>query len=573
MKKVLISIIMLALAGCSMGHRDPVEIKKTLNQAANENANTSVDELPDSVQADLMPEIEGVSHASTASVKRFRVQAQSVNAKTFFASLVQGTDYSVAVHPDVSGHITLNLSDVTLDEVLNATRDIYGYDISKSGKVIQVYPAGLRTETIPVNYLQFKRSGLSLTTITTGSVTSEDEDSDSSGGDSSSSSSNNDSEDGYSSDDGISTETNVTGGTRIETKNKSDFWPQLQKAVKAIVGTGNGRSVIISPQAGVITVRAYPNELREVKAFLGASEQRLHRQVVLEAKILEVTLSDGYQQGINWSNLTRSIGGTNITAGSISNNLSSPSTIDINGNTIVDGSIISSGLNSIGDLLGGGIGMVISDGNFTSVLNFMATQGDLNVLSSPRVTAANNQKAVIKVGDDEYFVTGVDGDVGSGNNGDVASQNVELTPFFSGISLDVTPQIDDKGNVMLHVHPAVIEVQTDNKRINLGETSGVLELPLAKSSIRESDTVVRAKDGDVVVIGGLMSSTTVNQTTKVPLLGDIPILGHAFRNTNQLTRKTELVILLKPTVVGVNTWSQEVEKSRSLLQEWFPDSN
>ncbi|OEF28498.1 pilus (MSHA type) biogenesis protein MshL [Vibrio rumoiensis 1S-45] len=530
-----------------MGHRDPVEMKRALNEAANDNANSSIDDLPDSVQADLMPDVEGAKSGSESSVKRFRVQAQAVNAKVFFASLVQGTDYSVIVHPDVAGQVTLNLSDVTLEQVLDSVSDIYGYDIVKTGKVIQVYPAGLRTETIPVDYLQFKRQGLSLTTITTGSITSEyDNDNDSS---SSSSSSNSGSDD---SGDSTSSETTATGGTRIETTNKSDFWPQLQKAVSAMVGKGNGRSVIVSPQAGVITVRAYPNELREIKTFLGISEKRLHRQVVLEAKIMEVTLSDGYQQGINWSNLSGSIGGTTITGGT-------------------SGGGIISGLNPIGDLLGGGTNMVISDGNFSAVLNFMATQGDLNVLSSPRVTAANNQKAVIKVGEDQYFVTGVDGEVGSGDNANVA-QNVELTPFFSGISLDVTPQIDDKGNVLLHVHPAVIEVSTDNRVIDLGETGGVLDLPLAKSSIRESDSVVRARDGDVVVIGGLMSSSTVDQTTKVPLLGDIPGIGHLFRNTNKLTRKTELVILLKPTVVGVNTWSQEVEKSRDLLQEWFPDS-
>lgn len=541
MRKIILSIMIASLVGCSMGHRDPTEIKQALNEAANENAASSVDDLPDSVQADLMPDVGGSSNSESAAVKRFRVQAQAVNAKVFFASLVQGTDYSVAVHPDVSGQVTLNLSDVTLDEVLDSVSDIYGYDIIKSGKVIQVYPAGLRTETIPVDYLQFKRQGISLTTISTGSVTSEDDDNDSSSSDSSSSSFD---------DDSTSTETTATGGTRIETSNKSDFWTQLQTAVESMVGTSGGRSVIVSPQAGVITVRAYPNELREIKTFLGISEKRLHRQVVLEAKIMEVTLSDGYQQGINWSNLSGSIGGTTISGGTSG------------------GNIVSS---TIGDLLGGGTNMVISDGNFTAVLNFMATQGDLNVLSSPRVTAANNQKAVIKVGDDQYYVTGVDGEVGSGDDANVA-QNVELTPFFSGISLDVTPQIDDKGNVMLHVHPAVIDVTTENRTIDLGDTGGVLELPLAKSTIRESDTVVRAKDGDVVVIGGLMSSSTIDQTSKVPFLGDIPGVGHLFRNTYQATKKTELVILLKPTVVGVNTWSQEVDKSRDLLQEWFPDS-
>lgn len=543
MRKIIISIMMASLMGCSMGHRDPVEIKQALNEAVNDNNSSSIDDLPDSVQADLMPDIEGVKGASKP-VKRFRVQAQNVDAKAFFASLVQGTDYSTIIHPDVSGKITLNLSDVTLDEVLNSVRDIYGYDIAKSGKVIQIYPAGLRTETIPVDYLQFKRKGLSLTTITTGAVTSEYDNNNNNSSSNSSSNSNN----GGSSS---SSETNSTGGTRIETTSESDFWPQLQKAVKAMVGNDGGRSVIVSPQASVITVRAYPNELREIHKFLGISAKRMHRQVILEAKIMEVTLSDGYQQGINWSNLGGSIGGTTISGG-----------------TSGGGSI--PGLNTIGDLLGGGTNVVVSDGNFSAVMNFMATQGDLNVLSSPRVTAANNQKAVIKVGQDRYFVTGVDGKISGGDNS-IASQNVDLTPFFSGISLDVTPQIDDKGNVMLHVHPAVIEVETDNQEIDLGNDK-VLNLPLARSSIRESDSVVRAKDGDVVVIGGLMKTSTLEQTTKVPLLGDIPALGWLFRNTNQITQKTELVILLKPTVVGVNTWSQEVEKSRDLLQEWFPDS-
>lgn len=547
MRKIIVSIMIASLMGCSMGHRDPVEIKQALNEAVNDNNSSSIDDLPDSVQADLMPDIEGVKGKSKP-VKRFRVQAQNVDAKAFFASLVQGTDYSTIIHPDVSGKITLNLSDVTLDEVLNSVRDIYGYDIAKSGKVIQIYPAGLRTETIPVDYLQFKRKGLSLTTITTGSVTSEYDDNNNNSSSNSGSNSSSNSNNGNGSS---SSETNSTGGTRIETTSESDFWPQLQKAVKAMVGNDGGRSVIVSPQASVITVRAYPNELREIHKFLGISAKRMHRQVILEAKIMEVTLSDGYQQGINWSNLGGSIGGTTISGG-----------------TSGGGSI--PGLNTIGDLLGGGTNVVVSDGNFSAVMNFMATQGDLNVLSSPRVTASNNQKAVIKVGQDRYFVTGVDGEISGGDNS-IASQNVDLTPFFSGISLDVTPQIDDKGNVMLHVHPAVIEVETDNQEIDLGNDQ-VLNLPLARSSIRESDSVVRAKDGDVVVIGGLMKTSTLEQTTKVPLLGDIPGLGWLFRNTNQITQKTELVILLKPTVVGVNTWSQEVEKSRDLLQEWFPDS-
>lgn len=539
-RNVIISFMVASLAGCSMGHRDPVEIKQTLDQSINENGGQLLADLPASVQADLMPNLSAPSIEIDEPVKRFRVKANGVSAKAFFTSLVKGTEYSVVIHPNVSGRITMNVNDVTLDEVLSSVEDLYGYEIVKSNKILQIYPATIRTETIPIDYLQLTRKGRSLTTITTGSITNSDGNS-SSNSDSSNSSNN-------------SSSSSATGGTEIETTSESDFWTELEKAVSVMIGNGSGRSVVTSPQASVITITASPDELRKVKQFLGVSHKRLQRQVILEAKLLEVTLSDGYQQGINWSNLTASIGGTDIifgqTAGTTAGALP--------------------GMDAIGTLLGGQTNITVSDGNFAAVLSFMDTQGDLNVLSSPRVTAANNQKAVIKVGRDEYFVTEVSSVTGSGDNSN-ASPEVTLTPFFSGISLDVTPQIDDKGNVMLHVHPSVIDVETEIKEIDLGNVGGVLQLPLAKSSIRESDSVIRAKSGDVVVIGGLMKSQTVDQVSKVPFLGDIPALGHLFRNVSQLTQKTELVILLKPTVVGVDTWQEELERSRDLLQEWFPD--
>jgi MSHA biogenesis protein MshL len=540
MRKLVVAMTVASLVGCSMGHREPVEVKNALNEAINQSGSRSLDELPPSVEADLMPELDS-GLAALETVKRFRIQANDVEAKAFFASLVRGTEFSAALHPEVSGNITVNLMDVTLDEVLSVVRDLYGYQIEKTGKVIQVYPAGLRTVTIPVDYLQFKRSGRSLTSITTGTITN-----------SSSSSSSSSSSDSDTSSTGSSNTSSAKGGTEIETTSESDFWPQLEQAVSQLIGSGQGQSVVITPQAGVITVRAFPDEIREVRSFIGVSQQRLHRQVILEAKILEVTLSDGYQQGIDWSKAFTS-NGTNYTIGQ--GTIGTPETLP--------------GLDTIGTLLGGQTNLVISSGSFDAVISFMATQGDLNVLSSPRVTASNNQKAVIKVGTDSYFVTDFSTNVDTSSTTSTTSTDIELTPFFSGISLDVTPQIDNDGSVLLHVHPAVIDVTEENKEITNG--SSTVSLPLATSSIRESDSVIRAQDGDVVVIGGLMKSNTLDRTSKVPFLGDVPALGHLFRNTTQYTEKTELVILLKPTVVGVNTWQKEIERSRDLLQEWFPD--
>jgi len=558
MRNMVIGAVMLSLVGCSMGHRDPVEAKQAINQAINESNSQNLNNLPASVEADLMPEIDGKASTAERNLKRFRIQANNVDAKAFFASLVKGTEYSVAIHPAVEGNVTVNLTDVTLDEALDTVRDLYGYQIEKVGKVIQVYPAGLRTVTIPVDYLQFKRTGRSLTSITTSTITNTDTNNSSSS--SSSSSSSTSSSDSTTNNNSNNT-TSERGGTEIETTSESDFWKQLQTAVSQLVGTGRGQSVVITPQASVITLRAYPDEIREVKRFLGVSQERMHRQVIMEAKILEVTLSDGYQQGINWSKMF----GSKYGIGFGDTSSASTALSDGIGNTIS----ALPGISTIGELLGGQTNIVISSGSFESVVSFMSTQGDVNVLSSPRVTATNNQKAVIKVGTDEYFVTDLSSVVGSGDNSE-ASPDVELTPFFSGISLDVTPQIDDKGNVLMHVHPSVIEVEQEDKSITYNDKE--ISLPLAKSSIRESDSVIRAKDGDVVVIGGLMKTNTVNQTSKVPLLGDIPGLGHLFRNTSKVTEKTELVILLKPTVIGVNSWQKELTRSRDLLQEWFPDS-
>ncbi|HCE4754948.1 TPA: pilus (MSHA type) biogenesis protein MshL [Vibrio parahaemolyticus] len=546
MRKLVVGITIASLMGCSMGHRDPVEVKQALNESINQANSRALEEIPSSVEADLMPNLGSNVSSDNGTSKRFRIQANAVEARSFFASLVKGTEYSVAIHPAVQGNITVNLSDVTLDEVLSVVQNMYGYDVMKSGKVIQVYPAGMRTVTIPVDYLQFKRSGRSLTSIVTGSVTSAG--TSNSGGSSDSS----DSSDSNNSNNGNDSSTTSTGGTRIETITESDFWPMLQQAVANLIGSGKGQSVVVTPQAGVITVRAFPDDIREVREFLGVSQERMQRQVILEAKILEVTLSDGYQQGINWSNLSASIGNS----GSIIVNRPASALPP---------------LDAIGTLLGGQTNVTISDGNFEAVLNFMSTQGDLNVLSSPRITAANNQKSVIKVGTDQYFVTELSSNAGNGENSNAVPE-VELTPFFSGISLDVTPQIDNKGNVFLHVHPAVIEVTEEVKQLNLGGQFQNIQLPLAKSSIRESDSVIRAKDGDVVVIGGLMKQQNVEQVSKVPFLGDVPALGHLFRNTSNVTQKTELVILLKPTVVGVNSWQKELERSRDLLQEWFPDA-
>ena len=543
----------LAVAGCTTyRHPEPVQAKDALKQAMSEQSPTApLTSLPPSVQSELL-QLNRPQQPMTIPEKRMRIAAHDVDAVEFFGSLFKGSRYSVAVHPGVAGVISVELKDVTLQEALATVGDMYGFDVQRKGNVFHVYPAGLRTETIPVNYLMMARRGLSRTSVSTGGVTANDNNNGNNNNfDNGLNNSGNNNNQGNTANGDNNTNSN---GTRIETDSNNDYWTDLRDALQTLIGTGEGRAVITSPQAGLVTVRAYPKELKAVREFLDQSGEHLKRQVVLEARILEVSLNEGYEQGVDWSGLSASWdGGKGITGGG----------------SLMD-SPIASTPNQIFRALGGGAGFTISDGNFNVAVSLLKTQGDVNTLSSPRVTATNNQKAVIKVGTDEYFVTNASTTTTtSGTSAPIVTPNVELTPFFSGIALDVTPQIDEQGKVLLHIHPSVIDTEEQSKTINVG-TADPLVLPLAKSSIRESDTVVQANNGDIVVIGGLMKTDKQEIVSKVPLLGDIPWVGEAFTNRRESNRKVELVIMLKPTVVEKDTWQQELQRSSELLDKWYP---
>ncbi|WP_323877864.1 pilus (MSHA type) biogenesis protein MshL [Aeromonas hydrophila] len=556
MKKHHLCLISAAVltAGCtSYRHPEPVQAKDALRHAMTEqNKGGALTSVPKSVQSELL-QLNRPPQAISMPEARLRIAAHDVDAVEFFGSLFKGSRYSVAVHPGVAGQISVELKDVTLTEVLAVVGDMYGFDVQRKGNVFHVYPAGLRTETIPVNYLMMSRRGLSRTSVSTGGVTANDNNGNSNSFDNANGSNNNSTSNSNRSSNGSSN--SDSNGTRIETDTNSDYWTDLRDTLQTLIGSGDGRAVITSPQAGLVTIRAYPKELKAVREFLNQSESHLKRQVVLEARILEVALNEGYEQGVDWSGLSASWDGNKgITGGGSATPSQLPTTP-----------------NQIFSALGGGAGFKISDGNFNVAVNLLKTQGDVNTLSSPRVTATNNQKAVIKVGTDEYFVTNASTTITTNSSGvSDKTPNVELTPFFSGIALDVTPQIDEEGKVLLHIHPSVIDTEEQNKVIDMGTTGGKLELPLAKSSIRESDTVVQANNGDIIVIGGLMKTDKQEIVSKVPLLGDIPWVGEAFTNRRESTKKVELVILLKPTVVEKDTWQNELQRSSELLDKWYP---
>ncbi|TCS39084.1 MSHA biogenesis protein MshL [Paucimonas lemoignei] len=561
MHKIILSAMVVGLAGCSSvaTKRDTYDaINAEITKAASESKARPADR--DAVSAALLPPLNiEMPKPKQPLEERFSLAFNSVPAQQFFMAIVTGTRYSMLVHPDVSGVISANLKDVTVFEALDAIREQYGYDYKVEGSRIYVKPQGMQTRVFQVNYLSASRKGSSEIRVSSGSV-------------SDTSSTGNTTNTGTTTTSTPGTNIRSLESSRISTSSSNDFWGDLKASLDAIVGNGkDGRSVVISPQSGVVVVRGTWNELRDVDAYLKATHLSVGRQVILEAKILEVQLNDGYQTGINWAVFR---------GGNHSNRLSSG--IITPGSVLQPSGMIGSaklGANGAGvDLIaaadptalpGGLFGLAFQTSNFAALLSFLETQGSVHVLSSPRIATLNNQKAVLKVGRDEFFVTNVSTTTTTGTS-TTTSPTVTVQPFFSGVALDVTPQIDDSGNIMLHIHPSVSDVTTVDKPINLG-SAGTFTLPLASSSVSETDSIVRGRDGQIVAIGGLMRQAATNDRSQMPGVGSVPVLGTLFGNTNRVSQKRELVILLKPTVVESNeAWTQDVLESQRRIQSLEP---
>ncbi|MCX8085732.1 MAG: secretin N-terminal domain-containing protein [Rhodocyclaceae bacterium] len=550
----------LGLAACAAPPPRPDLVREQIGaelQQAVKERKTSEGKSPEAallppLTVSLPPQDNGQAEA------RFDLSVVNAPAAQVFMAIVTGTKYNMLVGPEVTGNITVNLKDVTVKEALEAIRELYGYEFSIQGNRITIQPNTLQTRVFQVNYLASRRQGATELRVTSSAITS-------------------------AGPTGTATPTTtppgvaapVPGGTqpvtsttsRVQTQSDADFWKDLKSALDTLVA-GEGRSVVVNSLSGVVVVRALPRELRAVEQYLKATQAMVERQVMLEAKILEVRLHEQYQSGINWASFN----------GSQTNRLSL-------GVLQPGGSLGPSGTGALGsnDLaalpglagtmaasaLGNGfVGLAFQTANFAALLNFLETQGTVSVLSSPRIATINNQKAVLKVGTDELFVTNVTTTTTSTTAGTTATPSLTLQPYFSGISLDVTPQIDDDGNIILHIHPAISTVSEKNKVVDLG-TMGQYTLPLATSSVNETDSIVRVQDGNIVAIGGLMTQEQSSDSRGLPGTAGATA-GNLLGQRGRSLAKRELVILLKPTIIKDDrAWVRDLDQSSERVRDFL----
>lgn len=558
----------------------------------------------------------------TTSAQRFDLVVTDAPIGQVLAGLVEGTEYSIMLKPatqtpaepsvagagvklepvDVSSkRVSFKLKNITLFDALDAIRDVYGYDYSVENRRILVQPAELQTRLYYVNYILGQRRGVSDIQVIGGASV----------GQSSSStlgtSSTNSSSYGSVQASGMSTTV------------KSDIWAEAEDALRTLlgcniskvaavnplavrpVGTGStqgnssradvnypgepamgerlrgvdgcsqGRAMVINAMSGTILVRGMPTELRMVERMLKTMQLNIARQVVIESKIIDVELSKDAQQGINWGQFRDGLHRASVGANAAALGVNQPSAVaGQTGGTVASGTTLAGLLGtsmSPPGAIGNTAGIAIQASNFAALINFMESQGRVHVLSSPRISTLNNQKAVIKVGSEEPFVTNIVGGSQSLAVGTSTVVNPSLTyqPFFSGIALDVTPQIDADDNITLHVHSMVNRV-VEKSKIALIGAGNTATVPFAVNTMNETDSVVKARDGQVVVIGGLMSERNSDTRGGVPGARDVPVGGALFSWGTQQATKRELVILLKATVVKDDgTWSDLISESEERI--------
>jgi MSHA biogenesis protein MshL len=478
-------------------------------------------EISDALVPDFNQTLNATPYKRSKPVsERLNISVHNLDAREFFMGLVVDSNANMVVHPDVQGTISLTLTEVTLEQVLTTVHKVYGYDYKKMDIGYIIYPASAQTKIFKIDLLDITRKGKSSTHVTFGQ-----------------SAQNSDS----SSTDSSSENSGSTSGGSIITQTDANFWGELEQSLYALIAGNPEASIALNKQTGVIVARAKPMQLLEIERFIDATQAQSQRQVILEAKFIEITLDDSHQDGVNWSSIAKESGRAFLTS--------------------------VAPLPSIASQVKDVFTTQVQFGDFTAYVELLATQGKTKILSSPRISTLNNQKAIIKVGKDEYFITDISSDNTSSASTTTTTQDVTWTPFFSGIALDVTPQINDRDEVTLHIHPSITLVETQDKRfIANGQDN---QMPMALNTMRESDSIVQAKNGQVIVIGGLMQTIRSESKNGIPWLSELPYLGWLFRTNTGVGKKTELVILLKPTVIkDEHSWDQDLTDSKRRLKEY-----
>jgi MSHA type pilus biogenesis protein MshL len=456
--------------------------------------------------------------------KTYAFSAKGLDIKDALALFARNFDLNIVPDPDIEGTITVEFKNLSLDKSLDAILDTFGYFAEYDHGLIRV--RNITSEVFTVDYLRLVRGGTGSSSANIASGSGSGGGSSGSGGGSGGSSSGSG---GGSAGGGGASSGGDGAGISISQSDTVRFWEELDEQMKSLISEKG--KYVVNRTAGQIFVHDQRSHLDRIRDFLNHVRRTLHRQVDIEARIYEVALNDEFHLGVDWQNVMGKVGDYYINSG---------------GGAVPSPQILSSRLivdKPIGGNTPGAPALSLGMGRkeAAAVVDALKEMGTLNIVSQPRIRTLNNQAAMIKVGVDKPFfrkTTQITPTAGA----PITQSTYDVQTVTIGTILSITPQISEDGLISMDISPIITRLTETAESPDKSTTAPVID-------IKQTSSLVRTRDGGTVVIGGLIQDENYHTVRKVPLIGDIPLIGRLATGTYDNKRKTELVIFITPTIV------------------------
>lgn len=451
--------------------------------------------------------------ATTPLADGYNIDAINLPLQVLLYSLAEEAGLDLKLDAELGQSVTLRAVDKPLEQILEMLAHQSGIRWQIRDGLMNIESIEPFLKSYPVDYLNISRTAVSQVGLATqvGSINLAAD-----AGSSASSFSN-------------------SSQSVIENQSNHQFWESLNENIELILSAGHDPqgTFMINRDTGVVTVRGTARQQDEIQRYLRRVQDIAQRQVLIEATVVEVALSDQYQAGIDWRLLASDETGLNAAQ-------------VFHGQGLADSDSINK-LPAPSGLLSA-IHQSNTVGRITATLQLLEGFGDVRILSRPQIIAINNQSAILKVVDNRvYFTMNVERQSREGEDDVTTSTQIHTVPV--GLVMNVTPYIGADNTVILNVRPTISRILGFVNDPNPELAEAQVQNGVPEIQVREMESVLKVPDGEIVMIGGLMQQQRNSQAYSIPLLGSLPGLGRLFQNQSRRGRKTELLVFLQPTVL------------------------